>query len=985
VLDRRVPALLATLMVTAPTAGWALHPSKALSGCTVDTWRSRDGLPGAWVRAIVQSPDGYLWVGTQGGLARYGGGRFLTLALGRAFEDASDVAGLHAARDGTVWVLPARGAPVCVRERAFSACATGERIAGNVRVVDAAEDAAGAMWLATTDGIYRAQGGRMTRVHPAAALAGAAPTAIARDRWDRLWVGTSAGLLVATGGGPLAPHPAWQQPSYVGAIFETSAGLLIAAEDTLVRIDRDTLVASAQPALRRPTALIEDRAGNVWVGTRSGLVRLQPGLAPTTFARVDGLPDDDVSSLFEDREGSLWVGTRGGGLAQFTDRTLDGQAGPPSLRDQWISSVAEDPGGALWVGTAQGLTRWKDGKEQTWKRADGLPGDMVLSVHPAPDGTVWAGTDSGLARWRAGRIDEPVPVRSAVTSMYLDEQGALWLGTDQGLARVAHERLEMIPVEESLRGTSLSEIRGIQRDGAGTLWISGGGKLLRLENGRLVKPSASPGTWPGKVRSLHRDATGTLWLGTRDGLVQLKDGGWRTFGAAEGLTGADLFQITDDHRGSLWLGTGHGLLRVARASLDEVARGQRPRVDVLSLDVSDQGREVGATRTRQPGVWNGRDGRIWFATSRGVVMVDPARVQVNRVPPPVLIEEAFVDGRRAVRGADNQFPPGSGAMEFHFAAITLIDPQKAQHRYLLEGFDRDWVEADTRRVAYYTNVKPGRYRFRVQGSNADGAWNEVGDALALTLAPHFHQTFWFYALVAAGALGLVQAFHRMRLAQLRGRYDATLAERTRVARELHDSLLQGMAAALMALRGLRKLFGRATPRPTDESVSREILDIETIVQTNLEETRRLLLDLRDQPHGDADLGAALTRMAQKLATPAGVEVHSFVQGAPTPLAPHVSRELLLIAQEAVTNALRHGAARTIETILRYEGDRVIVRIQDDGRGFDTSQAPGPDAGHFGLQGMRERAAALGPLTIESRPGGGTTVEIAVARREAQHG
>jgi signal transduction histidine kinase/ligand-binding sensor domain-containing protein len=982
VIDRRSLVLAAAFIAAAPPAARALQPSRDLSGCTVDTWRSRDGLPGAWVRAIVQSPDGYLWVGTQGGLARYGGGKFLSLPLDRAFEEASDVMGLHAARDGTVWILPARGAPVCVRERGFSACATGERLGASVRVVDATEDRAGVLWLATTDGIYRVRDRHLEKVHPPSAFAGAAPTALALDRDGRLWVGTTAGLLLSERGGPLRAPAAWSAPTPVGSIFVTPAGtVVIAAEGAILHADGASLVVTAEPALRRPTQVIEDRAGNVWVATRYGLLRMQVGRATITFTRADGLPDDDVASVFEDREESLWVGTRGGGLAQFTDRTLDGQAGPPSLRDQWISTVAEDPSGALWVGTAHGLTRWKDGQERTFRRADGLPSDQVLSVQPAPDGTIWVGTDSGLARWRDGRLDVPVSIKTAVASMHLDPDGTLWLGAEDGVARVAHEQLQMIPVEDSLRGTSLAEIRGIQRDDRGALWISGGGRLYRLEGGRLLRPDPSDGNAPGKVRSFHRDRAGTLWLGTRDGLVRRRDGVWRNFGAEEGLTGADLFQITEDDRGSLWLGTSHGLLRVTRSSIDELERGQRPRLEVVSFDVSDQGREIGATRTRQPGVWKGRDGRLWFATSRGVVMVDPARVRVNSVPPPVLIEEAYVDGRRAVRDAANQFPPGSGAMEFHFAAITLVDPQKAQHRYLLEGFDRAWVEADTRRVAYYTNVKPGTYRFRVQGSNADGAWNEVGDMLTLTLAPHFHQTVWFYALVATGVLGLALAFHRMRLAQLRGRYTATLAERTRVARELHDSLLQGMAAALMGLRGLRKLFGKSATRPADEAVASEILGIETIVANNLEETRKLLMDLRDQPHGPVDLGAGLEQLARKLAGATGVEVQASVAGAPAPLPPHVSRALLLIAQEAVTNALKHGAARTIITHLSYEDERVILRISDDGRGFDQAAAPGPDAGHFGLQGMRERAAALGTIAIESRPGGGTTVEVTIPRKD----
>jgi signal transduction histidine kinase len=324
-------------------------------------------------------------------------------------------------------------------------------------------------------------------------------------------------------------------------------------------------------------------------------------------------------------------------------------------------------------------------------------------------------------------------------------------------------------------------------------------------------------------------------------------------------------------------------------------------------------------------------------------------------------------------------------MEFHFAAITLVEPERAQHRYLLEGFDADWIEAETRRVAYYTHVKPGHYRFRVRGSNADGVWNDVGDTLELTLLPHFHQTGWFYALVAGSVVGLALAFHRMRVAQLRARYAATFAERARMARELHDSLLQGMGAALMSLRGLRKLFGRPVPRPADRAITDEILEIEKVVASNLEETRRLLLDLRDQPHDVVELGAALGLLARKLAGPAGVEVRTSVEGSSAPLPPHVRRELLLIAQEAVTNALRHGAPRVIETSLRYEDERVSLSVRDDGVGFDPTAAPGAQAGHFGVQGMRERAAALGVFTLESRPGGGTRIEVVFNRRERHDG
>ena len=432
------------------------------------------------------------------------------------------------------------------------------------------------------------------------------------------------------------------------------------------------------------------------------------------------------------------------------------------------------------------------------------------------------------------------------------------------------ESVQRFPVPPGLLGTGGGEIRAIARDDQNVLWLSANGTLLRLLDGQLQReatpPVRSPAAGPseqvgqlGKVRSIARDADGTLWVGSGDGLLRRRQGRWRLFGRDEGVERTDLFQVVPDDHGYLWVGVNHGLLRFAKAELEAVDRGQRKLAAPVSIELLDQRREVRVTRTRQPGVWKNRAGRLRFASSRGVVSIDPRRVPMNTLPPPVRIERALVDGRPARRGEANRFPPGSGAMEFHFAAITLLDPRRAQHRYRLEGFDRDWVDAGTRRAAYYTNLGPGHYRFRVQGSNADGVWNDTGDALELALAPHFYQTIWFWGLAAAAALGLALSLHRSRVARLRAFYAATLAERARVARELHDSLLQGMAAALMHLRGVRKRFAADKAAAPAETVARELKEIEQLVSDNIEETRQFVWDLRDASQTAKGNGAARRR------------------------------------------------------------------------------------------------------------------------------
>ena len=982
-------AMAAGLTLLGSRPALALDPDKQLSECSVRTWSVSDGLPSAWVRTLAQTPDGYLWIGTQAGLVRHGGGDLQPLPPERTFEQAGDVVQLAVGADGRLWLTPDRGAPVCLRDGVYEDCfPAGQALPADTRVLTIQPDAAGSQgrgaWLGTSAGIYRFDGARLTLVHRPPQW-GSTPLSALVARGDRLWIGTAAGLWMARGPDVTAEADAAGFGSGpVAALYQAPAGhRWVAGDGRLARLDQTgSLVLGPAEGLTRsrPTAVLEDRHGNVWLATRSGLVRYQAGRGLTMFGRADGLPEDDISALLEDREGTLWVGTRGGGLAQFSDRTLSTALGPPSLRDRWVYTVAEAPDGALWAGSMLGLARWKDGQERIYNQADGLPPGGVLSVWPGASGEIWAGTERGLARWRDGKIDLPLPVKDEVTALYVDARGTLWIGGSELLARWDGQRLTRLSLVAADSELPMGEIRGMQHDDQGVLWVSGNGRLYRVD-GDQVHHDRTPGAPHfGRVRSLHQDREGTLWLGSYDGLARRRGGVWRNQDAPGGLALTDLFQVLPDDRGHVWIGAARGLFRIDRAALDGGDRGP-----ILSFETTDRRREVAATRSRQPGAWKGASGRLWFASARGVIGIDPDRVPVNALPPPVRIEQALVDGRPAKLKQANRFPPGSGALEFRYAAVTLLEPHKAQHRYRLEGFDADWVQAGTRRAAYYTNIPPGHYRFRVQGGNGDGIWNLEGDSLPLTLAPHFRQTPWFYGLLAMTLAGLALAFYRMRVAQLHGRYAATAAERNRVARELHDNLLQGMSAALIQLKALRKRFLPDGEPAAAREVAGEIEEIEQVLATNVEETRRSIWELRD-PAGETTLAAALGQLVRRTRRP-GVDVRLVVEGAPPTLPAHVARELLRIAQEAIANALDHARPTSIEVTLRQQDGGASLIVRDDGQGFDPRQAPGTAAGHFGLTGMRERAAGLGTFTLDSRPGAGTRIEVKLGagpRSQEQH-
>ena len=476
------------------------------------------------------------------------------------------------------------------------------------------------------------------------------------------------------------------------------------------------------------------------------------------------------------------------------------------------------------------------------------------------------------------------------------------------------------------------------------------------------------------VTAIAQDAQGTLWLGTNGGGLNRLRGtpsqpAMQAFPwSSKGLPGT-IYGILEDGGGHLWLSSQSGIFRVSLAALNAYSASHPIAVDAYGTADGMNIRECSGGS--HPAAWKLADGSLWFATLDGVSFIDPAHAAENRVPPPVVIEKVLVDDQ--VRGLDQELTiqPGANRLEFQYAGLSFVAPQKVRYRYQLKGFDHGWIEAGSRRAAFYTNLPPGRYRFAVMAANNDGVWNTAGASLALRLLPHFYQTWWFYSALALAGLLLGYLVYRWRVLQVEAQWGAVLAERGRLAREIHDTLAQGFVGISVQLELVARLL--ATSR---EAALQQLDQARALVRASLAEARTSIWDLRSESAGAEDLPGRLRQSCNRIASGSPSKVYLQVKGTYRPVTRKTEEELLRIGQEAVANAVRHAEATRIDVQLIYEAARVSLQVADDGRGFEPSPERSGPEGHYGIKGMHERAEEIdAALVLESTPGGGTRISV----------
>jgi signal transduction histidine kinase len=516
-----------------------------------------------------------------------------------------------------------------------------------------------------------------------------------------------------------------------------------------------------------------------------------------------------------------------------------------------------------------------------------------------------------------------------------------------------------------LRG--IHYIYSISAGTKGTLWLATTQGLGRLRDGRYALEYGD-----GGVYSAYEDRTGTVWLATQTGLVRSRDGKSMAFTRAQGVPCDWLTGLTEDDGGYLWMMCSQGVVRVQRRALDDVAEGRTKSVVADTYGQSDGLRALDSARTTPPNVIRDGSGRLWFVGPKGPSIADPSALPVNDVAPPVAIESVLAD-RQPVRNGD-ALPPGRSTFELQYTALSFRAPSRVEFQYKLEGLDRSWVDAGTRRIAYYSRIPPGSYRFRVKARNDSGVWNEEGASISFSLAPHFYQTAVFrVAVVLALGFGvwlLLRFRVRRSVQQVEDRFNTILAERNRMAHEFHDTFEQSLIGIKL------QLEAAATVPSGSEASGHHLRRAYDLTLQSVSEAHHSIWALRSGILEYQELEPALWALARQVSAERAVACRVEAEGEPVPLPQDAKDQVLRIAQEAITNAVRHGRPANVVVVLTYEKDAVRLRVRDDGTGFDVAEGPSRNGGRFGLLGMRERAQRLGgQLTVNSRTGEGTTVEL----------
>jgi signal transduction histidine kinase/ligand-binding sensor domain-containing protein len=961
-------------------AASALDSTKAMSQYIHEKWGVERGYLGGTVYAICQSDDGYLWIGTDRGLVQFDGFNFKLIQ--RPLPDGppiGPVRGLVSDVDGNLWIrldgphllvyhdgrfedafsrfdlqdvaftamsldgngdlfLSGLGHPILrYRKGKFETVANAEEVSGTVMAV--AETRDGRIWMGTRDeGLFRVDHGLVSNV--SRELADSKVNALLPANNGGLWIGTDAGIKFWNGSGlDNTDLPSSINQLHILAMTkDQEANVWVGTDHGLIRITSSGAV-SFDLVNRSPgnaiTAVYEDRDGDLWFGGSSGIERLQDGVF-TTYSTAQGLPSDNNGPIYVDSGGRTWFAPLSGGLFRLQDGRVE-RIPLAGLNEDVVYSISGG-NGEIWIGRQRdGLTvLTKNGDSfvaRTYTQSNGLTQNSVYSVHRNRDGTVWAGTVSA------------------------------------GVSRLKDDIFTNYSMANGLASNSVNSIvEGFD----GTMWFATPGGLDSFTNGRWRNRSTRDGLPSSDVRTIFEDSKHVLWVATSGGLAFLASGHVRVPHNLPESLREQIVGIAEDRRGSLWIATSDHLLQVDR---DRLLMGSLEDSDVQSYGVEDGLQGVEGVR-RDRSVVADPLGRVWVSLNHGLAMSEPKVTPRSATPVMVRIQSVSAGGSQVNLKSSPKIAPGSQSITFNYAGTSLSAPERVRFRYKLDGSDRGWSDIVASRQVVYSHLGPGSYTFRVVASNREGLWNGPETAVPFVIEPALWQTWWFRASCLSLCLFVIAALYRLRMyqltRQLNVRFHERLAERTRIAQQLHDTLLQGFLGASMQL-------DVAEEQVPDDSPAKPLLRrvLQLMGQVN-EEGRNALRDLRTAENDHRDLEMAFSRMRQEFAVEEKVGYRVIANGVTRPLRPSIRDDVYRIGREAIVNAFLHARANTIEVEVEYASKYFRILVRDDGRGIDPQVLQAGREGHWGLPGMRERSEGIGAsLRLRSRIAAGTEIELTV--------
>jgi len=944
-----------------------------LSGFSLTSWGQKDGLPPSPIWAIARDREGYLWLGTDAGLIRFDGVRFVPWAVRRSVPSlAAPVRVLWAAEDGSIWI--GFGEPGGV-VRLFNGDIYTYRHDGGLAdgaITMLAGQPDGSIWAGNRQGLYRLAGDRWE--FSGHGLPKSALYSMYVDRGGRQFVGSAEGLYMREPG-RIEFEQSGPSQGPVRAVAGDDRGRLWVTDR--VRGFRQLDPPREAPSERgNGLSLLHDSNGNLWVGTGGqGLWRVRPEPA-SQFSAIErtmslvGFSDDGVTSIVEDDDRTIWVATYDG-LNRLVPHRMT-----PVTNLGVIGGVESTRGGSVWLGAVDALIQFARDNVTPVRRSQALRGAVPSAMHADETGALWVTTDRELLRIVDGRpsvVPLPQPPLEQVSALTSDRTGRLWIADRaRGLFRWSHGVLSAVAVPTALANV---EVLCSLAARSGEVWFAfADGSVGSAKDDGDLETRISYDPEGSIYRAIFEDAAGTIWLGRADALVSIANGRLTTIGRSNGFPAGSVISIVQDERSALWLGIeGVGLVRIES---DELQRANgRPSYQIRYRLYDKFDGFAGAPRWRGNSTSaRGDDGRLWFVSARGVTVVEPHTFEHDsEVPTRVSIEGTTVDGQNIQIVQAVRLPAKTASVEIDYTVQNLLSPLKTRFRYRLEGFDSDWVDAGTRRQAFYTNLSPRSYRFLVQANNADGTWNEQDASWDFAINAHYYQAGWFIAICAAVGVAVPWIVWRLRIRHVRKQFSLLLAERARLSREIHDTVLQGLIGV-----GLQCDAIASGLDGTPLSVTRRrLLDVRRDAEGFVREARQSILNLRSPNRHTGDLTSALRQAGERATAGHPIVFEMTVTGSPTSKWSDTEEQLYRIAQEALANAVRHSHARHVRLDLSHEPAAIVLRVADDGRGFDVDAVVDAN-GHCGLVSMRERAETVaGTLTISSSEGDGACVEAIV--------